>query len=1138
MVPKRGAALLATFLSFSAPAAVVDAQPQTGSLLAGEHACGARIGMDYGGNPTYINQSDPLGGTVSCGYAPIVAIVTDHEDWVPPSFFSGAVTVDRRLRNPLQCQALCQAHPDCDYFAYEWKLQGNATHGTMYHECFLKSTFEDELCMADPYVVWTREPNATGWGESGRGMPCATMVETEMACGGMIGMNMGSNPTYTYVNFTEDAGDQQVNETVVVECGFAEVLELIADSSDSPARLSDGTVTIDENMTSPLQCQTACLESAGCEYFSYKWQHSGNDTHGAMHHECEFKAGYDDELCNANPYTPWISEDPQWHGQSGLAVPCASLTELTPACGGQPGMDYGGNPSYSYENFTLDAGHQTNETVVVECGFAPTIAIITDNAAFAVPSWYDTMTNPLLVFPNMTSPIQCQAQCAVTSGCFAFSYEWEYDAGTASMYHECFLKEGPYDDPQCAAAPYVPWDSEDAMWHGQSGPPMCGAIEVELTTFSVDDALQAADDVMNAFADAQEMLTVPTANIGSAIVFPIGITEISCASDTLDVGSTADGLLGRRQLQFGDLGLEIDIPCPPRIIFEKVFISMMSSGLGGFPPTKIFIDTITEPIFCTDVDGVAVAGQCAEGDDVGVEGPLACAAGIIPCQSGGGVEVTFHLVVPEPIAELAGSLLNTLAAGASELLAIGAAQAGPMAIPSVMQGPPMSLALAPPPPPPQMCDTDNTCATSGTRCCTNGALLDGAASCVLDECNAYDFGDASSVCCALPAACTTDTTTTCAAGAVRDPTGTCAAPSCSQTDFGNQNSNCCTVPAACGTDITRSCNPGAVRDDSGTCAAAACADSDFGSATANCCSQAAPCSTITQAWINQLHGDQHAQWMCQAPAVNRNEASCAGASCTPADFGDGATRCCSTPCSVDTTRTCSGDAVRDPDGFCNFAECTDSDFGASYTRCCATAALCPSDRTRSCTSGSIDDSSGTCSGPVCTDADFGTASTNCCKPAPPVNVVLSLAIDIESIPPASEERRTFQSNFKTDVGNRLGVGRAFSSISSPLSEPTRVIDRNVSLSDSVWCTQVIALPSRQSMRDPSMFDSGSSPTRMVGRSPSRPYSTTSTAQASALPAVLRQLLSPPNTWPRLTPRPRRHPRLHPRGHPGRRHRGR
>jgi hypothetical protein len=141
-----------------------------------------------------------------------------------------------------------------------------------------------------------------------------------------------------------------------------------------------------------------------------------------------------------------------------------------------------------------------------------------------------------------------------------------------------------------------------------------------MVAFSQEEALEAAEDVMNAFVEVQAMLTVPTAEIGSAITFPVPIDSISCSQTSVDAGD----LIGRR-LQFGglgDLGLQIDIPCPPRIIFEKVFISMMSSGLGGFPPDKIFIDQIAEPIFCTGTDSDPVRGPCPEGDTDSTEGRL------------------------------------------------------------------------------------------------------------------------------------------------------------------------------------------------------------------------------------------------------------------------------------------------------------------------------------------------------------------------------------------------------------------------------------------------------------------------------------------------------------------------------------
>ena len=67
----------------------------------------------------------------------------------------------------------------------------------------------------------------------------------------------------------------------------------------------------------------------------------------------------------------------------------------------------------------------------------------------------------------MDSPLECQARCFAAVTCDYFSYEWELTAG--GMYHECYLKQG-YTEARCQANPYVPWSSQNAQWHGQSGP--------------------------------------------------------------------------------------------------------------------------------------------------------------------------------------------------------------------------------------------------------------------------------------------------------------------------------------------------------------------------------------------------------------------------------------------------------------------------------------------------------------------------------------------------------------------------------------------------------------------------------------------------------------------------------------------
>ena len=147
----------------------------------------------HSGNPSYIDEAS--GDIVECGYAPVIAIVADHADWPPPSWFSGTLIIDETMVSPLQCQTLCFTTAECDYFSYEWEY----TAGGMYHECYLKYAYTDDntpadidaaRCMVDPYVPWaSQDPQ---WhGQSGPGIECASITELELACGGQIGMDFG-----------------------------------------------------------------------------------------------------------------------------------------------------------------------------------------------------------------------------------------------------------------------------------------------------------------------------------------------------------------------------------------------------------------------------------------------------------------------------------------------------------------------------------------------------------------------------------------------------------------------------------------------------------------------------------------------------------------------------------------------------------------------------------------------------------------------------------------------------------------------------------------------------------------------------------------------------------------------------------
>merc|ERR1719424_921068 len=161
------------------------------------------------------------------------------------------------------------------------------TDGGMYHECYMKTSYDDEQCMVNPYVQWASEDSA--WhGQSGPGIACASATELQMACEGQMGMDYGGNPSYIDADTLE-----------VIECGFAPIVEIIADSADwsAPGWFS-GTLTIDNTMVSPLDCQARCFANADCDFFSYEWEL----TAGAMYHECYMKMSYDDEQCMVDPF--------------------------------------------------------------------------------------------------------------------------------------------------------------------------------------------------------------------------------------------------------------------------------------------------------------------------------------------------------------------------------------------------------------------------------------------------------------------------------------------------------------------------------------------------------------------------------------------------------------------------------------------------------------------------------------------------------------------------------------------------------------------------------------------------------------------------------------------------------------------
>ena len=153
-----------------------------------------------------------------------------------------------------------------------------------------------------------------------------------------------------------------------------------------------------------------------------------------------------------------------------LPLRCGLFTKTLPDA--HAVVFHSGNPNYVDET----------SGATVECGYAPIVAIVADHADWTAPGWF---SGTLIIDETMVSPLQCQALCFSNADCDYFSYEWEYTAG--GMYHECYMKYAYTDDntdaaidaASCMAAPYVPWASEDAMWHGQSGPGIECASPVE-----------------------------------------------------------------------------------------------------------------------------------------------------------------------------------------------------------------------------------------------------------------------------------------------------------------------------------------------------------------------------------------------------------------------------------------------------------------------------------------------------------------------------------------------------------------------------------------------------------------------------------------------------------------------------------
>ena len=111
--------------------------------------------MDYG-------RSDSACGVELGGeYAETVELVYDHELYDVPGWLSAPTLLNTLLSSEAQCQHLCAAHPNCDYFSYEYELLEPEADGLYGHECFLKAAYVN--CTADDtdpmagYGAWSSD---------------------------------------------------------------------------------------------------------------------------------------------------------------------------------------------------------------------------------------------------------------------------------------------------------------------------------------------------------------------------------------------------------------------------------------------------------------------------------------------------------------------------------------------------------------------------------------------------------------------------------------------------------------------------------------------------------------------------------------------------------------------------------------------------------------------------------------------------------------------------------------------------------------------------------------------------------------------------------------------------------------------
>ena len=164
-----------------------------------------------------------------------------------PGWLSAPAIHNPVLSSEEQCQQLCAAHPNCDFFSYEYELLEPEADGLYGHECFLKAAYEG--CTADDtdemagYGPWTSDPYDPSWvGHSGPEV-CPGVADPEPADRSCLlpGMDYGG-------------GDP---------CGYATTLAIYADRTDwTPPGWFSGEMHYNTLIADAAACQALCAATA------------------------------------------------------------------------------------------------------------------------------------------------------------------------------------------------------------------------------------------------------------------------------------------------------------------------------------------------------------------------------------------------------------------------------------------------------------------------------------------------------------------------------------------------------------------------------------------------------------------------------------------------------------------------------------------------------------------------------------------------------------------------------------------------------------------------------------------------------------------------------------------------------------